>query len=175
MARAAVRATASGNSLSPRDVAVLDERAALAQPRGAFVTLRKAGRLRGCIGYVEGIEPLWRAVLDNACSAASRDPRFPPVTAGELDAIEIEISALTPLADISGPSEVRIGTDGLIVSEGGRRGLLLPQVAVEHRMEPERFLDETCRKAGLPADAWRSGARIQRFQAEVFSESEIGD
>ncbi len=103
---------------------------ALSEVRGAFVTLKIDGQLRGCIGHVIGVEPLWRAVRDNAVAAAFEDPRFPPLTAEELEKARIEISALTPLR-VSQPEDVLVGRDGVMVERGAARGLLLPQVAVE--------------------------------------------
>lgn len=137
---------------------------------GAFVTLHKGKRLRGCIGYLEALKPLDQTVRECALAAALRDPRFEPVTAEELPELCLEISVLSPLSDIS-PDEVEVGRHGLLVSRGFQRGVLLPQVAVEWKWDRERFLGETCLKAGLPPDAWRHGARVQAFTAQVFSES----
>jgi AmmeMemoRadiSam system protein A len=142
---------------------------ALSEKRGAFVTLHKAGRLRGCIGYVEALKPLCQTVAECAVAAALRDPRFDPVEAEELPLLHLEISALSPFEEIS-PQEVEVGRHGLMISQGWQRGLLLPQVATEWKWDRERFLEETCLKAGLAADAWRRGARIQAFTAQVFSE-----
>jgi AmmeMemoRadiSam system protein A len=142
----------------------------LSQPGGAFVTLHKAGDLRGCIGHIEPSEPLGKVVPRCAVAAGSSDPRFPPITSSELDAIDIEISLLGPLETITGPQDVVIGRDGLVVERGWQRGLLLPQVAVEWGWDAEKFLAHTCRKAGLPEDAWQKGATVWRFEAEVFSE-----
>lgn len=147
---------------------------ALQVPRGAFVTLHNRGELRGCIGYIEPIVALAQAVAENAVSAATRDYRFPPLQATELADIAIEISALTVPELLGSPSDIRIGEHGLIVSMGRTRGLLLPQVAVEHDLSPMRFLEETCRKAGLPRDAWSRGAKVECFTAEVFSEASVG-
>lgn len=138
---------------------------------GAFVTLMKAGRLRGCIGYVEALRPLYQTVRECARAAALEDPRFPPVTPDELDSLRLEISVLSPLTEIR-PEEIEVGRHGLLISQGCQRGLLLPQVAVEWKWDRERFLAETCWKAGLPKDAWKHGARIQAFTANVFSEPE---
>jgi uncharacterized protein len=151
----------------------------LQEERGVFVTLKTLdGGLRGCIGYPYPVMPLGEAVVEAAVSAASRDPRFPEVTADELDAILVEVSALTRPEPIeySSPKElpklIRIGKDGLIVSSRGASGLLLPQVATEHGMSPEDFLSNTCLKAGLMPDAWLTGdTKVQRFQAEIFSET----
>lgn len=143
----------------------------LKQRCGAFVTLRKRGRLRGCIGYVEPFKPLCQTVEECAVAAARQDPRFDQVTPEELDELEIEISVLSPLAEIS-PEQVVVGTHGLLISRGLQRGLLLPQVAVEWNWSREEFLRQTCLKAGLPPDAWKKGAKIHAFTAQVFSELE---
>ena len=142
--------------------------------RGAFVTLHIFGRLRGCIGRVDTPEPIDSLVAACAILAASRDPRFPPVEIHEFDALEIELSILTPpepatAADVL--ARLQPGVHGATVSLGGARGLLLPQVASQFHWNALRFLEETSRKAGLPADAWRDpGVRIELFTAEVFSE-----
>ena len=138
---------------------------------GAFVTLQKAGRLRGCIGYVEAVRPLYQTVRECARAAGLEDPRFSPVTPDELDSLRLEISVLSPLTEIR-PEQVEVGRHGLLISRGFQRGLLLPQVAVEWHWDRERFLAETCWKAGLPKDAWKHGATIQAFNAQVFSEPE---
>ncbi len=140
---------------------------ALRERCGAFVTLWKAGRLRGCIGYVEAQKPLYQTVRECALAASLRDPRFDPVTPEELPALTLEISVLSPLFDIP-VEQIEVGRHGLMISQGVQRGLLLPQVAVEWKWDRERFLEETCMKAGLPPDAWRHGARIQTFTAQVF-------
>ena len=145
--------------------------ATLARPGGAFVTLHKRGDLRGCIGHIEPTEPLATVVPRCAVAACSSDPRFPPVEAIELDAIDIEISLLGPLEPIAGPQDIVVGRDGLVVQRGWQRGLLLPQVATEWGWDAETFLAHTCQKAGLPRDAWRKGATVWRFEAEVFGES----
>jgi len=136
---------------------------------GAFVTLTRRGHLRGCIGHIEAVRPLYATVRDCAKAAALEDPRFDPVTPAELSSLHIEISILSPLVDIA-PGQVEVGRHGLLISQGGRRGLLLPQVAEEWNWNREQFLQETCVKAGLPADAWRRGARIQAFTAQIVKE-----
>jgi len=143
----------------------------LAEPAGAFVTLRREGELRGCIGHVEADEPLARTVSSCAASSALYDPRFPPVSPAEVSRINIEISVLSPLRDIA-PEDIEIGRDGLMISSGFRRGLLLPQVPVEWDWDREQFLEQTCVKAGLPANAWRRGARIQAFTTQIIDEPE---
>jgi len=142
----------------------------LARPGGAFVSLHKHGELRGCIGHIEPNEPLGRVVLRCAVAACSTDPRFPGVTAAELPELDIELSLLGPLEPIGGVGEIEIGRHGLVVEQGWTRGLLLPQVAVEWQWGAETFLAYTCQKAGLAHDAWKKGARIFRFEAEVFGE-----
>ncbi len=146
------------------------------QRRGAFVTLHLAGRLRGCMGRPDSPESLESAVALCAVLAASRDPRFPPVRPHEIDALEIEISILTP-PEIVPVAEVfdrlKPGRHGAVVSLRGFRGLLLPQVAAEQGWGSQRFLEETCRKAGLPPNGWRDPElRIELFTAEVFSEAQ---
>lgn len=140
-----------------------------AQPRGAFTSLYLHGGLRGCVGYVLPIAAVYRAVADTARAAAFEDTRFNPVTIDEARDLQIELSILSPPAPIS-PEEVEIGRHGLLISMGGFRGLLLPQVPIEHQWDRETFLAQTCRKAGLPPDAWRGGAIIEGFTAEVFGE-----
>ena len=141
----------------------------LLEPRGAFVTLRKHGDLRGCIGHIETSAPLYRTVQECAVAAAIGDPRFRPVTHDETSSLHIEISVLSVPAEIA-PEQVVVGEHGLIITLGRRRGLLLPQVPVTWNWDREQFLDETCVKAGLPSDAWKKGARIEAFTAEVFEE-----
>jgi AmmeMemoRadiSam system protein B/AmmeMemoRadiSam system protein A len=139
-------------------------------PRGAFVTLTKHGDLRGCIGYMEPVLPLGRTVIRTAILAATEDPRFRPVTAAELKDLRIEISVLTPVRPIADPRLVKVGTHGIIVEQGGSRGVLLPQVPVENGWDRETFLDQGCVKAGLPPDAWKRGAKVSVFEAIVFHE-----
>lgn len=142
------------------------------EKRGVFVTLTKKGTLRGCIGYIEGIKPLCEGVRDNAYNAAFRDPRFEPLKKGELKEVRIEISVLTVPMPVRDIRDIRVGRDGLIVEHNGRRGLLLPQVPVEWGWNREEFLRQTCRKAGLPDNAWMTGAKVYAFQAEVFGEGD---
>jgi AmmeMemoRadiSam system protein A len=144
--------------------------AILARPGGAFVTIHKRGDLRGCIGHVEPLEPLGQVVPRCAVSAASSDPRFPPMAPDELDAVDIEISLLEPLEPVAGAQDILVGRHGLVVERGWQRGLLLPQVATEWKWSAEDFLAHTCQKAGLPRDAWKKDAKIWRFEAEVFGE-----
>jgi uncharacterized protein len=157
------------SALDDRDLDLTPPNPHLAEPCGAFTTLHLGGRLRGCIGYVFPNDSLYKTVADTARAAAFDDPRFEPVTPFEAPDLKVEISILSPLQPIQ-PDEVIVGKHGLIVSMGNRRGLLLPQVAVEWEWDPETFLAQTCLKAGLPADAWQRGAELQGFTAEVFGE-----
>jgi AmmeMemoRadiSam system protein A len=145
-------------------------RQSLLEPRGAFVTLHVGSELRGCIGRVDADTPLYLAVEQLAVSAATRDPRFEPLRAEDLPETRIEISILSPVRT-GKADDVEIGKHGLVITRGVRRGLLLPQVAVEHGLSRERFLDETCAKAGLPPGAWKeAGTILQLFTADVFRE-----
>lgn len=165
IARRAIEAHTANRPLPVPDVSgVLGTRG------GAFVTLHTGSELRGCIGHVEADQPLGEVVPRCAIAAASEDPRFPPVTANELRRLVIELSLLGMLEPLAGPAEVEIGRHGLVASQGGRRGLLLPQVAVEWDWDAEAFLAHTCHKAGLLRDAWKRGANLWRFEAEVFAE-----
>jgi AmmeMemoRadiSam system protein A len=139
--------------------------------RGVFITLHLRGRLQGCIGIAEPSESLGEAVVRCAASAALEDPRFVPLRDTQLADLTVEISLLSPLEPIS-PEAIEIGRHGLLMVNHAQRGLLLPQVAVEHQLTREQFLEETCRKAGLPREAWKSeDTRIFGFTCEVFSES----
>jgi AmmeMemoRadiSam system protein A len=144
----------------------------LLEKRGAFVTLRYGGDLRGCIGFPLPLLPLAEAVAEMAVAAATEDHRFAQVEASELDTIEIEISVLTipkPIADVH---EIAVGRHGIIVSKGPRKGLLLPQVPIEYGWDLETYLRHGCLKAGLPENGWKKGAKIEVFEAEVFSEGQ---
>jgi AmmeMemoRadiSam system protein A len=148
-----------------------DRAEAFGETRGLFVTLRKDGDLRGCIGTLAPHGDLTRVVAEYARRAAFEDPRFPPLEAAELPACRLEISVLTAPQPIAGLLDIEVGRDGLILECRGRRGLLLPQVATEWGFDRERFVQEVSRKAGLPPDAWKDpGSRVWIFQAEVFSE-----
>jgi AmmeMemoRadiSam system protein A len=140
----------------------------LSRPAGVFVTLKRGEDLRGCIGTVLPRLPLGRAVVEMAAAAALKDPRFSPVRPEELAGLSLELSVLTPMTPCA-PEEVRVGVDGLMIEARGRAGLLLPQVPGEFGWDREQYLDNLCRKAGLPPGAWREpGARLLRFQAQVF-------
>jgi AmmeMemoRadiSam system protein A len=138
---------------------------------GAFVTIHARGDLRGCLGRIETVEPLAETVLYLAAAVADSDPRFDPVTALELPDIDIEISVLTPEREVQSTVEVEVGRHGVIVEHGARRGLLLPQVAMEQGWDSETFVAHACRKASLSPDAWGRGARLFVFEAQVFAEA----
>lgn len=141
---------------------------------GAFVTLHLLGELRGCIGYIEPRFSLRETVEEVAQKAALEDPRFPPLTPKELERVEIEISVLSPLQKVSDVDEIVVGTHGLVIDAGYTRGLLLPQVATEWGWGREQFLSQTCRKAGLQADAWKQKkVATYSFTSTVFSEAEM--
>jgi AmmeMemoRadiSam system protein A len=143
--------------------------AELLEERGVFVTLKKRGMLRGCIGYVLPTTPLYLAVRDMAINSALRDPRFPPVAAAELPELYIEISVMTLLQPVADPNEIVVGEDGLVIEAEGQGGLLLPQVAPEQGWNREQFLEGVCMKAGLPPDAYTwENAKLQKFQAHIF-------
>jgi len=145
---------------------------------GCFVTVRANRQLRGCIGSIAHIDPLVQSVRDNAIGAASRDPRFDPITVEDLDTLTIEISALTqgdtpgtPLRRVRDVKEILIGRDGICIQVGERRGLLLPQVATDRNWNREQFLAATCAKAGVEETAWQqSEAQLYRFSAQVFGD-----
>jgi AmmeMemoRadiSam system protein B/AmmeMemoRadiSam system protein A len=141
---------------------------ALLSKKGAFVTLKKKGYLRGCIGFTEPVFPLYETVLRASILAACRDNRFKPVTADELKDLEIEISVLTLPERIHDPQVIEVGKHGLIISQEDKKGLLLPQVPVENNWSKEEFLQQACLKAGLPRTAWKSGAEIYIFEAIIF-------
>ena len=138
--------------------------------RGAFVSIHCRGDLRGCLGRLTLDGPLGQTIIHLAGVVADSDPRFDPVSAGELGDLDIEISVLTLEREITSIDEIEVGRHGLIVEAGDRRGLLLPQVATEQAWDRETFLEHTCVKAGLPRDAWQKGARILIFEAQVFGE-----
>jgi uncharacterized protein len=158
--------------IDQREISLVPPAPRLAQPRGAFTTLYHAGRLRGCVGYVLPVASVYRAVAETARAAAFDDTRFPPLTRAELPGLEVSLSILSPLEPIR-PDEIQIGHHGLLVKLGNRRGLLLPQVPVEHGWDRETFLQQTCRKADLPVNAWQTGATLEAFTAEVFSDRKM--
>jgi hypothetical protein len=169
LAHLSIRSAVSGTPLH-----TMETPAHLREARGAFTTLHENGELRGCIGMIMAVKPLDETVREMARAAALEDPRFAPVSAEELGKLQVEISVLSPMFAIA-PEDVVVGRHGLMISYGGRRGLLLPQVAVEWGWDRETLLAQTCRKAGLAMDQWRHGAKIEAFTAEVFGEKEPGE
>jgi AmmeMemoRadiSam system protein A len=137
---------------------------------GVFVTIYHREELRGCLGTLDPREPLADALVRLGGDVAHRDTRFEPVRPHELDDLRVDLSVLTEPELVEDPEEIEVGRHGLIIEQGRRKGLLLPQVAPEHGFDRETFLAHTCLKAGLPPDAWRQGATIYRFEAEVFGE-----
>ncbi len=146
---------------------------ALTEKSGAFVTLKKHGELRGCIGYIIAVKPLYETVAEMAIAAGTKDNRFMPVTLNEMKDITIEITVLSPLKKINSIDEIEVGKHGLYIKKGFFSGLLLPQVATEYGWDKIEFLENTCYKAGLPKDAWKEGAEIYIFSGEVFSEEDF--
>ncbi len=138
---------------------------------GAFVTIHNTGNLRGCIGNITAATPLWMTVMNMAVEASTGDPRFPPITPGELEDIDIEISALSPLWKIKDIKEIEVGKHGILIKKGFNQGLLLPQVATENGFDRISFLEHTCLKAGLARNCYRDGdCEIHIFSATVFGE-----
>ncbi len=148
-----------------------DYKGVLAEKRGAFVTLTIDGELRGCIGYIRAYKPLYETIAEMAGQAAFHDPRFEPLSPREFEKVELEISVLTPMIQVTDPGEIKVGRDGLYIVKGYASGLLLPQVPVEYNWDRDTFLDQTCLKAGLPPGTWRQkGTEIYKFQADIFRE-----
>jgi AmmeMemoRadiSam system protein A len=167
MARRAIESRLAGE-----DPLHEDAEGALREPCGAFVTIRRRadGELRGCVGFIEARRPLVEAVQHAAVAAATSDSRFEPVRSEELPELGLEISVLSNLQPLR-PVDVEVGRHGLLLRQGARQGLLLPQVPTEHGWDRETFLDKTCVKAGLPVGTWRQpGVELLGFTAEVFSE-----
>jgi AmmeMemoRadiSam system protein A len=160
------------SALQHREISLDPPTPHLAEPRGVFTSLYVRGQLRGCVGYILPTFAVFRAVAETARAAAFDDNRFPPVTMEEASHLEIELSLLSPAKPIRA-DDIEVGRHGLLISWQGRRGLLLPQVPVERAWDSRTFLDQTCRKAGLPADAWQKGATIEAFTAEVFGENSV--
>ena len=155
--------------LFDRDKSEFEPTETLKEKRGAFVTVKKNNQLRGCIGYIKGVLPLYETIREMAIQAAFRDPRFSPLQKNEWKDVDIEISVLTPMKKINDVSEIDVGVHGLYIEKGPYSGLLLPQVATEHRWDSVTFLENTCYKAGLQKDAWKSkDAVIYVFSADVF-------
>ncbi|MBU0740750.1 AmmeMemoRadiSam system protein A [bacterium] len=177
LARAVVTAGAHGEPL-PEPAALGPLTASLQENRGAFVTLHLVTphhgcQLRGCIGYIEDVKPLADAIVDNALSAAFKDPRFTPVTDDELEDLEIEISALTPLRAVGSWRDIQVPRHGVVLTRGTSKSVFLPQVAEEQGWDRDTLLSHLALKAGLSPDAWREGAAFQVFEADVFSEKEL--
>ena len=167
IARKSIEARLAGVKMSSPEIGS----GALKEKRGAFVTLKKQGHLRGCIGFIEARKSLGETVEEMAQAAAFNDPRFPPLRQDELESLHIEISALTPLKQIHDVGEIEVGRHGIYMVKGFHSGLLLPQVASEYNWDRTTFLRETCRKAGLGGDAWKDpDTRIFIFSAQVFGE-----
>jgi AmmeMemoRadiSam system protein A len=159
------------SALEKRSIPMEPPTAHLAEPRGVFTSLYLQGQLRGCVGYALAVSPVYRAVAETARAAAFEDIRFSPVTLAEAPHLQIELSILSAPRAIAA-EEVEPGRHGLLITLNSRRGLLLPQVALEHGWDRVLFLEQTCRKAGLPSDAWQKGAMIEAFTAEVFGEKQ---
>jgi AmmeMemoRadiSam system protein A len=166
------RATLREHGYSGRIPPGKPHRESLVAPAAVFVSLHKAGELRGCIGGLEPDKPLYRAIQEMAVAAATRDPRFPALVADELDACEIEISVLGPARPVAGPDELVVGVDGVVVDGHGRRGVFLPQVAPDAGWDAPTLVAKVCMKAGLPSDAWtESDVTLRGFGAQVFSDT----
>ncbi len=140
----------------------------LRSPSGAFVTLKRKGQLRGCIGYIRGVKPLYQAVLENGINAAKKDPRFNPVAPGELEGLDVEVSVLSPLRPIASWDKFKVGEQGITLTKDGHTAVFLPEVATEQGWDREQTLSQLARKAGLPADAWRAGANFEVFTSTQY-------
>jgi AmmeMemoRadiSam system protein A len=162
------------SALQPREISLAPPSAHLAELRGVFTSLYLRGGLRGCVGYVFPSTSLYRAVAETARAAAFDDNRFAPVTLEDAAGLQVELSILSPPRAILA-NAIEVGRHGLLITSSGFRGLLLPQVPVEHDWDRITFLEQTCRKAGLPLDAWQKGASIEAFTAEVFGEKVASD
>lgn len=157
------------SAFADRALPPLPSSPSLSERRGVFTTLYLHAALRGCVGYAVPVAPLYLAVAESSRAAAFEDTRFQPVTQAEAAELEVSLSVLSPLFEIR-PDEIEVGRHGLVISSGNRRGLLLPQVPSEHGWDRVTFLEQTCRKAGLPSDSWRKGAALEAFTAEVFGD-----
>ena len=157
------------SALSEQEVSLDPPTPHLAEARGVFTSLYLRNELRGCVGYVLPVKPLYHAVAETARGAAFADSRFAPITRAESPELKIQLSILTVPQPIAADA-IEIGRHGLLLTMQSHRGLLLPQVAVEHGWNRVTFLEQTCRKAGLPPDAWQQGAKIEAFMAEIFGD-----
>jgi len=166
LARTTIVAQISGQSLP----GIEKPSPALQSHSGCFVTIKQQGQLRGCIGSFVAQQPLWQTVREMAVSASTRDPRFYPMKASDLDNFQLEISVLSPLQQIQSVDEIQVGIHGLYLIKGNNHGVLLPQVATEYGWDRDSFLRHTCLKAGLPETAWQKDCKIYLFSAEVFGE-----
>jgi len=165
VAQAAIERRLKGEKPSKIDIAA----GQLNENRGAFVSLHKDGRLRGCVGTIQPNRPLYQVVEDMAMAAAFEDTRFSPLSTAELKGLDLEISVLTPLQRVHDVGAIEVGKHGLYIKKGLYAGLLLPQVATEYKWDRVKFLEETCRKAGLPKNAWQEkGTEIYLFSADIF-------
>jgi len=166
IARQTVFAYLNGSSHQPPEIV----NGILSEPHGVFVSIHRSSSLRGCIGNIHPVSPLYRTTSDCAVSAAVGDPRFAPLTLRELTDVDFEISVLSPLERVEDINAVQIGRDGVLVTKKAASGLLLPQVAASFGWNREQFLSEACIKAGLRREEWKDGAMIYRFAAHVFQE-----
>jgi uncharacterized protein len=160
------------SALEDREISLEPPTPHLAVPRGVFTSIYLRRELCGCVGYALPVYAVYRAVAETARAAAFDDNRFPAVTKHEAASLEIQLSLLSPPQPIRA-EEIEIGCHGLLITQHGHRGLLLPQVPVEHGWDCITFLEQTCRKAGLPVDAWQKGATIEAFAAEVFGDLQV--
>lgn len=166
IARAAIESSVLGRPIPQIEA----ETPGLSSGSGAFVSIHKNGRLRGCIGSFASPKPLYKTVFEMAVAAAMQDPRFQPLKEDELSLIKLEISVLSPLKTIKEISEIEIGRHGLYLVKGAKKGVLLPQVAIENDLDAQEFIEQTCLKAGLDPDEWKKGATISIFEAEIIKE-----
>ncbi|MCU1296412.1 MAG: AmmECR1 [Acidobacteriaceae bacterium] len=160
---------AIASAIENRELADIPRLSHFEQPRGVFTTIYLRAVLRGCVGYVFPVKALFETVVDTARASAFQDVRFLPVTKDEAAQLEISLSILSPLQALA-PDRIEVGRHGLLITQHGRRGLLLPQVPVEHGWDRITFLEQTCEKAGLLTDAWKNGATLEAFTAEVFGD-----
>ncbi len=167
LARATITARVNGQSLP----AVAKPTKGLESRSGCFVTIKRQGQLRGCIGCFVAERPLWQTVQEMAVAAATRDPRFYPMQPMDLADFRLEISVLSPLQRIAAVEEIQVGRHGIYLIKGAAHGVLLPQVAIEYGWDRETFLRHTCLKAGLPENSWQKECEIYIFSAEVFEEA----